>query len=197
VIGAELGDQVRAGQELARLEDDEEQAAVAVATAAHDLTRLEYDRAAQLAENGMATRAELETATYRLRAAESALRDAEIRLAYTRVTTPFAGAITRRFVRVGQLVEMGEPLFRTTALSPLRALLRIPELEAQSLATGQPVTFHGVGAQEATGRILRVAPAVDPVSGTVEVLVDVAEPRGMRPGSAVRARLERRASPER
>ena len=37
---------------------------------------------------------------------------------------------------------------------------------------------------------MRVSPAVDPASGTIEVLIDVANPRGLRPGSAVTLQLD-------
>jgi len=40
-----------------------------------------------------------------------------------------------------------------------------------------------------TGKVLRISPTVDPASGTIEVLVDVPQPRGLRPGSAVTLQL--------
>jgi RND family efflux transporter MFP subunit len=184
-VFVELGDVVQAGQLLARLEDDEAAAAVEAAAAAAELARAEHARTAELRARQVVHQAELERAAFALRAAEAALRQAQVRLEYTRVRAPFAGSITRRVARVGQNVEAGEPLFRTTALRPLRAQLRVPELEARGLATGSTVVLTALGGERLEGAIARIAAAVDPLSGTVDVLVDVPDPAGLRPGSTV------------
>ncbi len=184
-IDVEMGDAVQEGQQLARLDDGRELAALAAATAARELANAEHDRAAQLAKQGMITAGELDSATWRLRSAEASLADATVRLDYTRVRAPFASTITRRFIHIGQTVAEGEPLFRATALHPLRALVRVPELAAAALRPGRAVRLRGLDGREARGRILRISPAVDPGSGTVEVLVDVPDPGGLKPGSSV------------
>jgi membrane fusion protein, multidrug efflux system len=185
----ELGDAVQAGQLLARLDDDAENAAVQAARAAADLARLEHDRGLELHERQAIHRAELDRLAYSRAAAEAALRQAEVRLEYTRVRAPFAGVITRRSVRLGQTVDAGEVLFRTTALQPLRVQLRVSELEARDLAPGAPITLTGAAGESLGARVARVAPAVDPLSGTVDVLVDVIAAAGLGPGAAVSARL--------
>lgn len=188
-ISVELGDRVGAGQLLATLRDEQELAALEAARATLDLATLEHERASRLREQSLITQAEVDQTTFRLRSAQAALQDAEVRLDYTRVRAPFAGAVSRRFVRTGQRVEEGAPLFRVTALQPLRAMLRVPELSAGELTPGRPLRLRSSGGQEVQARITRVAPAVDPSSGTVEILVDVPEPAGLRPGSAVVAVL--------
>jgi RND family efflux transporter MFP subunit len=184
-VAVEIGDVARVGQLLATLRDEQEQAALEAAAAALELARLEHERAAQLHERNMVTQAELDQATYRHRAAAAALREAEVRLEYTRIRAPFDGVVTRRFVRVGQSVEAREPIVRVTELRPLRSLLRVAEVEAKSLVPGQVLSLRGLAGEQVEGRISRIAPAVDPLSGTVEVLVEVPDPRGLRPGSTV------------
>jgi len=188
-IAVELGDRIQAGQLLAVLADEEEAAAMESARATLDLARLEHERARQLSERNLVSTADLEQAAYRIRAAQAAVRETEVRLGYTRIRAPFAGVLSRRFVRIGQSVEKAEPLFRVTALSPLRAQIRVPELQARSLAPGQTLRFRSPGGEEVTGSISRIAPAVDPASGTVEVLVSIPSPGALRPGSAVSAAL--------
>jgi RND family efflux transporter MFP subunit len=188
-LAAELGDGVRAGQLLALLDDAEEQAAFESSAATLQLARLEQERAALLREREVISQAEADRAAYQLRAAEAAHQEARVRLEHTRIRAPFAGSVSRRFVRVGQSVEAGDPLFRVTALSPLRAQLRVPELAARGLAIGQSLRFRGPDGSVVEGRILRIAPAVDPASGTVEVLAAFPEPGALRPGSAVEAEL--------
>jgi membrane fusion protein, multidrug efflux system len=188
-IEAELDDAVRSGQVLAVLHDDAEAAAVRTAEAAVELAQLEYSRAQQLREQQMISQSELDQAAYRLRFAQAALEEAQVRLGYTRVRAPFAGVVSRRFIRVGQSVVRGEPLFRVTALHPLWAQVRVPEQEARGLARGQSLPLRSPGGEEVAGSIRRISPAVDPGSGTVEVLLGIADPKRLRPGSAVAVEL--------
>lgn len=184
-VAVELGDRVRAGQLLVTLRDEEEQATLEAARPALELARLEHERASTLGEQNMIAQAEVDLATYALHAAEAVLREAEVRLEYTRIRAPFDGAVSRRFVRVGQSLEEREPIVRVTALRPLRSLIRVPEVAALTLAPGQSVRLRGLAGETVEGRISRIAPAVDPVSGTVEVLIEVPEPGSLRPGAAV------------
>jgi membrane fusion protein (multidrug efflux system) len=184
-LAAELGDAVRAGQVLALLENDRQAAQVAAAEAALELARLEHERAVELRSHDLITLAELDAATYSLRTAEATLRVASVELEYTRVLAPFAGTVSRRLVRAGETVAAGRPLFRVTALTPLRAQIRLPETDARGLAPGGAVWLRSLDGRPARGTIARIAPTVDPASGTVELLVDVREAAGLPPGSVV------------
>lgn len=194
-VAVELGDRVRAGQLLVTLRDEEEQATLEAARPALELARLVHERARTLGEQNMIAQAEVDLATYGLHEAEAVLREAEVRLEYTRIRAPFDGAVSRRFVRVGQSVEEREPVVRVTALRPLRSLIRVPEVAALTLAPGRPVRLRGLAGESVEGRISRIAPAVDPVSGTVEVLIEVPEPGSLRPGAAVTVALMDIAAP--
>ena len=188
-IHVELGDRLEAGALLALMDDREESALLAAAEAATDLARSRHDRSAALAEQEMITRDELDEAIYHARASEASLREAAVRLSWTRVRAPFAGVVARRFVRPGQWVEEGQPLFRVTALAPLRALVRVPEPQARFVVPGAPALVAGPEGSVVEGRVARISPAVDPLAGTVEVLVDVPAPGSLRPGTSVSVRF--------
>ena len=190
-LEVEMGDTVKEGQVLLVLDDAREQARVEAANAAVELAKAQFTRYEGLGTNGFVTTAQVDSARYALRAAEAAAHEAQIDLEHTRVVAPFAGVVTRRQTGRGRPVRVGEPLFRLTALQPLRALVRVPEREARGLRTGsaaQLITEDGV---TIAARIQRVSPATDPESGTVEVLLDVPRPGPLRPGSSATARLHR------
>jgi RND family efflux transporter MFP subunit len=188
-IHAELGDVVGAGQLLAVLEDGRQLARVASAGAARDLARAEFDRLDSLLQSGFVTKAQHEEALYRLRMAEASLREAEVELEYTRVMAPFAGAITRRTTGTGRAVETAQPMFRVTALRPLRALVRIAERDARAIPIGTGAVLTGDGGEQVGATVTRVSPAVDPASGTVEMLLTVPDPGPLRPGSGAMVRF--------
>jgi RND family efflux transporter MFP subunit len=144
-----------------------------------------------LRQGGFATQAELDEWRYRLRAGEAALRVAQVELDHTRVLAPFAGVVTRRHTGTGRPVREGEPLFRVTALQPLKAVARLPERDARGLRRGAMATLLDDAGAEIRAVISRIAPAVEPGSGTVEVLFDVPRPGTLLPGSSAVVRLDR------
>jgi membrane fusion protein, multidrug efflux system len=188
-VHADLGDAVRAGQVLAVLDDGRELARVESAAAVRDMTRAEFNRMDGLVGSGFVTTAQHEEALYRMRMAEAALKEAEVELQHTRVTAPFAGVVTRRMTGAGRPVEVGTPLFRITALRPLRALVRVPERDARAIPVGSMALLVGDGGDVVEARVVRVSPAVDPGSGTVEMVLSVTHPGPLRPGSGASVRF--------
>ncbi len=102
---------------------------------------------------------------------------------------PFAGVVSRRYVRVGDIVDDETPLFRVTAMAPLRARLLVPESEVASFGVGATVTITAADGTMGTARVIIVGPTIDPGSGTREVVVELAEAGDFRPGASVVAEL--------
>jgi membrane fusion protein, multidrug efflux system len=190
-IHADLGDAVRAGQVLARLDDSREAARVAAATAALERARADHARIDGLHASGYVTAQELDKAQYELRTAEADMRVAQVDLDYRRVVAPFAGVVTRRHTGVGRAVREGDALYRITALQPLRASARIAEHDARGLRPGTAALLVDAAGAQVEARVVRVAPAVEPGSGTVEVVLNVPRPGPFLPGSSALLRLPR------
>lgn len=187
-IQVELGDRVHAGQVLATLDDDESQIAVQAARADADEARSNFERVSELRKKELTTPAEYDSALSAKKRAEAALAQAALQLSRTRVRAPFAGVISRRYVRVGERVEEGQPLFRVTAMSPLRARLLVPEDQAGAFRVGSSVMLNGVTGESATARVILMSPTIDPGSGTREVIVELSKIEEFRPGAAIAAR---------
>lgn len=188
-LHAELGDRVRAGQLLATLEDEEAQLAVRAARAEAEEASANFARMEELRAKEVVTQADYDAALATKRLADARLERAELELARTQIRAPFGGVVSRRYVRVGEILEYGDPLFRVTALSPLRARILVPEGRGTAFEPGAPVELSGREGQTATAQIILVSPTIDPGSGTREVIVELAEPDGFRPGASVTARL--------
>lgn len=186
-IHVEIGDRVRAGQVLATLEDDEARLAVQAARAEAEEARADFARMEELLEKEVATQAQHDESRSVKERAEAALARAELELARTRVRAPFSGVVSRRYIRVGELVQDGSPLFRVTAMAPLRARLLVPENRVAAFRSGSPVELTGLNGRATRARVLLVGPTVDPGSGTREVLIEIDEPDGLRPGATVTA----------
>jgi len=184
-IHAEVGDRVAAGQLLATLRDEVPQLEVERMRPEVEESRRQLERLEELHARGVVSDAEYEEGLYANQRAEAALKWAELYLSRTRVTAPFSGVISRRYVRQGQVVEETEPLFRVTSMSPLRARLLVPEGDAGRFTEGGAVTIRDAAGRSKSGVVIIVAPTVDPGSGTREVVVEMKDVGDFRPGASV------------
>jgi HlyD family secretion protein len=98
------------------------------------------------------------------------------------------GVLDQMNVKVGQLVTAGTPLARVSAPSSLKAVLRVPELQARELATGNKVALE-LPSMQRTGHITRVDPAVIDGTVTVDVAFDEPLPPGARTDQTVSGRI--------
>jgi len=188
----EEGDDVAAGDPLAELEDDEQRLELARARAVAEIREREHTRARDLSARGMLSENDLEAARRAAEEARHAAALAELRLERTVIAAPFAGRVVRRHLDVGAAVSDGTAVLDLADLDPLMADVRVPERHVARLAVGQTVRL----AADATGVrvdgvIERLAPAVDPATGTVKVTLavpsDAAGAGALRPGAFVRA----------
>jgi RND family efflux transporter MFP subunit len=193
----EEGDVVEAGQPLAQLET--ERLALEVARSKVQLANLlaAYERAEQLHEARMVSPNEYDTArfNYQAEATNLQLREYELREATIRAT--IGGVITRRHVKVGYTLSQNEPAFEMKRLDTIEAELNIPEREIGRIRSGQyaRVLIDALADQRFEGNVQRVAPEVDPASGTFRATVVLDNDAGLlKPGmfARVQVRTDRR-----
>lgn len=90
----------------------------------------------------------------------------------------------------GQWVTPGITLAKVVQPGRLKAVLRIPEVQAKDVAVGQPATID-IRSGTIPGYVTRIDPAAQGGSVTVDVALDVAElPRGARPDQSVDGTIE-------
>jgi RND family efflux transporter MFP subunit len=180
------GDQVRAGQLLARFEAVDQQSTLVSAnadrTAAEgDLGTAEWNlrqseelfKAGAIAEGDLRNaRNAVATARARLAAANARVRTSSTSARDTRVLSPTSGIIERRFVENGENVSNGAQMFSVVRNNVLELAAAVPERLASGVSSGQAVTFLANG-RTFEGRVARVSPTVDAVSRAVTVYVQI------------------------
>ena len=186
-LAVEEGDKVTAGQALAYLEDDEQKIAAARARTSEETARREHERLSGLYDRGLVSVDEFETSRRDAEDAQHALELAELELSRTVIRAPIDGTVVARYLDVGATVSDGTAVYDLADLDPLYADINIPERHVTRLSPGQEVhlTADSTGAT-ANAVIERIAPAVDPATGTVKVTVAVVGNTGLRPGAFVR-----------
>ncbi|MGZ8377420.1 MAG: efflux RND transporter periplasmic adaptor subunit [Gemmatirosa sp.] len=111
------------------------------------------------------------------------------RVTSMRVTAGESGVLQQLDLELGQWVVPGQLLARVAQPGRLKAVLRVPETQAKDIVLGQPVsvdTRNGL----VPGRVVRVDPAVQNGTVTVEVGLEGALPRGARADLSVDGTIE-------
>ena len=151
---------------------------------AEELTiRLEIEKK-RLEISSEAVRAQLAAQAARVDQYRPVARLKREQLAALQVRAGKAGVLALLQVEVGQQVTPGTNLARVANPERLRAEIEIPETQAKDLQIGQPATVdtrNGV----ISGHIIRIDPAVQEGSVTVDVALDDPLPRGARPDLTV------------
>lgn len=175
---------VFAETELARAERSRQAVRGAVPQSEVDRLQLELDRAQALI---LQTEREITIAeeTAKLKEAERDL--AELRLARHSIVSPLKGRVIEHYKHRGEWVEPGENLLRLVRLDVLRAEGFVDAAELTEDPTGGSVTLvvnlPGRPQTEFKGRLVFVAPEVEPTTGQVLVRAEIENPElVLRPG---------------
>ena len=197
-IAVDRGTAVVQGQTLATLDTRALDADVREAKEDMDLRKAEYDRAEALAKSKVMSVQDLDEKKAQYAVAVARWEKTKTQRDYAVIRAPFAGVVTEKYARIGQKVieDKGEPLFKITAVEPLLARVYLPEEELLNVKLGERVEVVAERFPDAktTGEVQFISPAVDPGSGTFQVVVRVrreAARNVLRPGIAVRIRFTR------
>jgi multidrug efflux pump subunit AcrA (membrane-fusion protein) len=151
--------------------------------------RNQYDIAKQHLEKLMAIgkEQELKAAEGQRDSAAGKYRGAQAQLSYSEIRSPINGVITDRPLYPGEMAAAGTPLLTVMDISSVIAKAHIPQDEAAALKVGDKGSLAVPGITEPiNGKVTVVSPALDPNSTTVEVWLEVKNPKHeLKPGSSV------------
>lgn len=189
-VEADVGDRVRRGQLLVRLDDRDAQARVAATRAALARARAELAlaesnerRDREVFAHGYISRAAMEaSATVRaarqaeVAAAEEELRYAETLAGFTRLAAPMDGVVVARLAEPGDTVAPGAPILRLVNPKTLQAVALVDETVAGRIQPAMPAVIHLRSGGEASGKVARIALEADAAAREIEVEVAFDEP---------------------
>ncbi len=128
----------------------------------------------------------------RLQTARENLRNTEIR-------APFDAKIAARHVDLGTYVGPSQPVFRLVSDEQIYLKVNVPEQDSGHVALGKPVTVRigALGGDAIAGKVVRIAPAIDPKTRMLRVDVELAPTdkqaeaaKRVRPGMYAQVQLE-------
>jgi RND family efflux transporter MFP subunit len=118
-------------------------------------------------------------------AAQANVRELTQLVSFGHVVAPFDGRITQRSIDVGSLVIAGGaagslPLFRIEAIDPIRVFVQVPQAFAPSVhdAEEASVSIRQIPGRVFDGHVTRTAGTLDPAVRTLNVEIDIPNPKG-------------------
>ena len=168
------GQQVQAGQQLARLDDQEFSNAYQIAAASYDQVLDLYNRFNKLYEKGSLPERDYLDIKTKLAQAKASKNISSKQLGDASLKASFHGVITMKSVEKGMVVAPGQPMFTLANLDQVFAKINVPESEITQFKKGQSATLYIPSLQkEFQGSIDLVNPQADPLSRTYMVKVRV------------------------
>ncbi|MGI6138125.1 MAG: efflux RND transporter periplasmic adaptor subunit [Candidatus Hydrogenedentales bacterium] len=176
-VNAEVGDTVTAGQALVELERDEFEAQIRQARVAVQQQKTAYEIAQRSFEEGIGASVERDNMKFAHEQALTTLEMAELKLRNQTVSAPISGIITYRIVQEGMVVSPGMPLFSLVDPASYTLPVNVPEKDLVRIKIGQEAQAHidAFPNRVFRTRVSRINPSIDPLTGTVVVLLDFAD----------------------
>jgi RND family efflux transporter MFP subunit len=177
-------------QQLAQAQDD-----LATAQANANNARIQAERYTGLVASNAVSRQDTDTFVNQAASTAAQVKSAQANVerlrqlqSFEKVYTPFDGVITARNIDTGQLIDpgAGKELFRLQAIQTLRVYANLPQAYSSHVKVGAKIdlSFAEHEGKLYQGTLVRTADAIDPVSRTLLVEIDVNNSAGeLLPGS--------------
>jgi RND family efflux transporter MFP subunit len=202
-VNVKLGDTVRRGQLIAKVEDLEIEQQVRQAEASHKvgeatirqraadlkLATSNLERNKSLLDRQLlpvqtyedtqaryeAARAQLDLAEAQFDQAKSRLDELKITLANTSILSPVDGFVGKRFLDPGSFAGTNSPVASVVDIRTVRLVANLVEKDAKRVRQGTPaaVEVDAYPGETFTGTVSRVAPVFDPATRTAEMEIEV------------------------
>ena len=182
-----LGQPVKAGQLVARLDAAEIKARMEQAEAGLQQAERDWNRTSALFDQQAATRSDYDAADSRYRGAKAAMAEAQAMMGYVEILAPFDGVVTKKWADVGDLAAPGKPLIGIEDPSMLQLEADVPDAIASRIQQNARLAIQLDSVKgELAGTVMEIAPTADPASRTFRVKLDLPQTAGLRSGQFAR-----------
>ncbi len=180
----DVGDQVRAGQKLAEMDNS----ALAQAKAQYENNKANFERSDELYKFGGESKANWESVKTAYEVSKSSY---ENMLENTTLVSPISGVVTARNYDNGDMVG-GQPIFVVQQINPVKIFINVSESLYSYISKGMSVDVEldALPDQKFEGKVSRITPSIDPQTRTFEVELTVANGKEqIKPGMYARVTM--------
>lgn len=187
------GEEAPRGKVLLRLDPSVLAAERDRARANLGLSEANYKRAELLLKDNATSQRERDEAYAKWKLDQANLRLADAQLAKATIRAPFEGIVGLRKVSPGGYLKPGDMVATLDDIDPIKVDFRVPELYADQVKVGQPITLtvDAVPGRTFEGKVYAIDPQVDTRGRSLLVRARVANADGpLRQGMFARIALE-------
>ena len=174
------GQQVKAGQPLLQLNDDQETALLGTAQADLGLAKVDFGRGSQLVGDSAISRGEFDRLTTQYRRNQAVVEQLKAQKIKKSINAPFSGTIGIRQVDIGQYLAAGTVIATLQDTSSLYVDFNVPEQALPQLSLGQQVQVQVAAypGQTFTASLSAINPKVEETTRNLLVRATLANPDG-------------------
>ena len=177
-IPFESDSEVKEGDLLVKLANEDDVAKLKALQADADLARLNYDRSKQLVKSRAVSQAQLDTATATLKSALAQVAAQQALVDKKEIRAPFDGRVGIRLVDIGQYLTAGEKITTLQALDPIYVDFTLSQSNVSKISVGQAVAIKtdAYPGQTFTGKVVALDPKLDTATRNIAVRAELANP---------------------
>ncbi|MEX0605530.1 MAG: efflux RND transporter periplasmic adaptor subunit [Marinobacter sp.] len=179
-LPVQQGQEVRAGDVLVKLSEEDRPAAVAQARARFRQLDAELKAAERLRSGNLVSESEKLRLESELSAAKAALEQAQLALRHVEPTAPFDGVVNQRNAELGEYVAKGQALLELVQVDRLKVAGNAPQQSVAGLKEGQLVSVELLDGRSLEGRLSFVSSAANSETRSFYVEAEVPNPDGLR-----------------
>jgi RND family efflux transporter MFP subunit len=189
-VNIKEGDTVRKGQILALVDTASHQVRRYQTKVELDTAKRELKRAKKLGD--ALPGAQLDAAQARVDAAKAAYRSADVMVARSVISAPFAGVIALNDAEVGEVAAPGAPLIRLVQLDPVKVSMSLSDRDVLAVKKGMTASVTtDARSRVLQGEVTHVRPAADLNTRAFTAEIELPNGDGMlRPGMIATVQVE-------
>ncbi len=172
----EVGDSVKKGDLLCRLDMRDRRARLAQAKAALISKKRDFEAAVKLVKRKFASEAKLAAERANYDAARAAVEQIKLDMSYTRITAPIDGVITQFSGEAGMFLQPGKPCAVISVFDPILMVAQVGERSVDKIKIGMIAKAKLVTGVNLQGKVAHISPTADIATRTVKVEVEVKNP---------------------
>lgn len=184
------GDQVRAGQAIAKVDDQLLRESISEVKTQLSLANTVFEKQASLWKQQIGTEIQYLQAKNNKESLERRLSTLNAQLGQSTVTTPISGVVDQVNIKIGQSAAPGIGLVRVVNLSQLKVVAKVSDTYSGSVRKGDAVTveFPDVN-RNLNSRISFVSTTVDPLSRTFTIEAPLPSDNALKPNMLARVKI--------
>ena len=184
------GDRVRAGQAIAKVDDQIMRESMAEVRTQLSLANTIFEKQASLWKQQIGTEIQYLQAKNNKEALERKISTLNVQLAQSTVTAPISGVVDQVSVKVGQSAAPGVGLVRIVNLSQLKVIAKVSDTYSGSVRKGDPVVIRFPDLnREMKSQISFVSTSVDPLSRTFTIEAPLPSDNSLKPNMLAQVKV--------